>query len=141
MTDKEIAEIRRRYKTEKSSISRVRGCYVNDRQEIISRFDQSIGLMTEDEAEELLVLLKKTLSGSVGKNLIDIEFSNQQVLEGEEHARLMELRDSALDSEEAVNGLYERIINSVKFESSYLILLAYDRYDAFSYTKDGRKAD
>ena len=80
MTDKEIAEIRRRYKTEKSSISRVRGCYVNDRQEIISRFDQSIGLMTEDEAEELLVLLKKTLSGSVGKNLIDIEFSNLRVV-------------------------------------------------------------
>ena len=53
MTDKEIAEIRRRYKTDKSSISRVRGCYVNDKREIISKFDQSIGLMTEDEAEEL----------------------------------------------------------------------------------------
>lgn len=141
MTDKEIAEIRRRYKTDKSSISRVRGCYVNDKREIISKFDQSIGLMTEDEAEELLGLLKKTLSGSVGKNLIDIEFSNQQVLEGNEHARLMKLRDSALDSEEAVTELYERLINSVKLESSYLILLAYDKYDVFSYTKDGRKAD
>ena len=43
MTDKEIAEIRRRYKTDKSSISRVRGCYVNDKREIISKFDQSIG--------------------------------------------------------------------------------------------------
>ena len=69
MTDKEIAEIRRRYKTDKSSISRVRGCYVNDKREIISKFDQSIGLMTEDEAEDLLGLLKKTLSGSVGKNV------------------------------------------------------------------------
>ena len=53
----------------------------------------------------------------------------------------MKLRDSALDSEEAVTELYKRIINSVKLESSYLILLAYDKYDVFSYTKDGRKAD
>ena len=69
MTDKEIAEIRRRYKTDKSSISRVRGCYVNDKREIISKFDQSIGLMTEDEAEELLGLLKKRFPEALEKIL------------------------------------------------------------------------
>lgn len=141
MTEKEIAEIRRRYKGEKSGISRVRGCYVNDKREIVSEFDQSLGLMTEDESEEMLSILKKTLSGSIGKNLADIEFSNHQVLEGEQHGGLMRLRDTALDSEEDVKKLYERIIQTVSFDSSYLILLAYDSYDVFSYTKDGRKSD
>lgn len=141
MTEKEIAEIRRRYKGEKSGISRVRGCYINDKREIVSEFDQSLGLMTEDEAEEMLSILKKTLSGSIGKNLADIEFSNHQVLEGEQHGGLMRLRDTALDSGEEVKKLYERIIQTVSFDSSYLILLAYDSYDVFSYTKDGRKSD
>lgn len=141
MTDKEIAELRRRYKAEKSGISRVRGCYVNDKREIVSEFDQSLGLMTMDESEEMLAILKKTLSGTVGRNLIDIEFSNKQVLEGEKHATLMELRDTALGSDEAVKRLYDSIIRSVSFDGSYLILLAHDRYDVVSFSKDGRISD
>ena len=75
MNEKEIAEIRRRFKAEKSNISRIRGCYINENREIISEFNESLGLMSTEEAEELLSILKKTLSGTVGKNLIDIEFS------------------------------------------------------------------
>ena len=69
MTDKELAEIRRRYKSDKTSISRVRGCYVNDKNEIVAEFDQSLGLMSEDEIEFILGLLKKSISGANGKNI------------------------------------------------------------------------
>ena len=79
MNDKEISEIRRRYRAEKSGISRIRGCYVNEKRTIISEFDQSLGLMSESEAEEVLTLLRKALSGKVGTNLMDIAFSTAQV--------------------------------------------------------------
>ena len=76
MNIKEIAEIKKRFNAEKSNISRVRGCCINEKKEIISTFDQSLNLMSLEESEEVLSLLKKTLSGSRGRNLIDIAFTN-----------------------------------------------------------------
>lgn len=139
MTEKELAEIRRRFRTDKSNVSHIRGCYVNEKKEIISEFDQSLGMMSEDDADGMLRVLKKTLSGTVGRNLIEIEFSTQQVMESEEHKLLTELRSSQLGDGEAVHKLYEKIISSLELDSSYLILLAYDCYDVFMTNADGGK--
>lgn len=139
MTDKEIAEIRRRFRTDKSNISHVRGCYVNEKKEMISEFDQSLGMMSEDDADAMLRVLKKTLSGTPERNLINIEFSTQQVLESEEHKLLSDLRSSCLNDTEAVHTLYGKIIDSLTLDSSYLILLAYDSYDVFATSADGEK--
>ena len=68
MTEKEIAELRRRYRPDKNNISCVHGCCVNDKGEIVSRFSQSLHIMPEEEAEKLLSLLRKALSGTVGRN-------------------------------------------------------------------------
>jgi len=141
MNEKEIGEIRRRFRVDKSNISRIRGCYVNEKREIISEFNQSLRLMSQDESEGMLAILKKTLSGTIGKNLIDIEFSNQQVLEGVEHKSLMALRNSSLEDDTAISEFYQRIIQSLTFEGNYLILLAYDKYDVFSYSKDEKKEE
>ncbi len=137
MTEKEIAEIRRRFRTNKSNISHIRGCFVNEAKEIISEFDQSLGMMTEDDADAMLRILKKTLSGTPGRHLLDIEFSTQQVMESEEHKLLSDLRSSQLKDEESVHKLYEKIISTYESDSGYLILLAYDAYDVFTKTADG----
>lgn len=141
MTEKEIGELRRRFRPEKSNITRVRGCYVNEKGEILSEFQEAFGLIPENESEEMLALLRKTLSGTTGKNLFDIAFSNQQVLEGEEHLLLMDLRQSALQDDEAVHRLYGRIVSSLRLEGNYLILLACENYDVPYYQKDGEKSD
>ncbi len=139
MTEKEVAEIRRRFKPDKSNINHIRGCYVNEKKEIISEFDQSLGMMSEDDAEEVLKVLKKTLSGSLGRNLLDIEFTTEQVLDGAEQKLLAELRGSKLSNEEAVHALYDKIISTLELDSSYLILLAFDSYDVFATNADGAK--
>ena len=129
MNEKEIAELRRRFRADKSSISRVRGCYVNEKREIISQFDQSLGLLGQTESEQLLSTLRKTLSGTLGKNLLDIPFDIRQVVEGDQHKLLMTLRNSALRDEEAVSVFYQRVIQSLDLEGNYLILLVQDDYD------------
>jgi hypothetical protein len=141
MNEKEVAEIRRRFRPDKSNIDRIRGCYVNDQGEIVSEFSQPLGLMPQKESEELLAILKKTLSGTIGKNLINIEFSTRQVLEGEEHKLLMTLRDSSLNDDAAVQEFYRRVIQSLQMEGNYLILLANDKYDVPAYAKDREKLD
>ena len=139
MTEKEIAEIRRRVRRDKTNISHILGCYVNERGEIISMFDQSLGLMPPEEAERYLVLFKKTLSGTAGRNLIDISFRTQQVMDSEEHKRLMALRKASLKDGGAVQEFYQRVIHALNFKGNYLILLAHDNYDVPYRAKDGSK--
>lgn len=141
MNEKEIAELRRRFRADKSSISRVRGCYVNEKREIISQFDQSLGLLGQTESEQLLSTLRKTLSGTLGKNLLDIPFDTRQVVEGDQHKLLMTLRNSALRDEEAVSVFYQRVIQSLDLEGNYLILLVQDDYDVPYHSKDDQRQD
>ena len=141
MNEKEIAELRRRFRPEKSCISRIRGGCINEKKELVSEFDQPLGMLPEQEAEELLALLKKTLSGKRGRTLTDIEFSTQQVLDSDEHQLLMTLRDTALSDEEAVHKLYAKIAENVFFDGSYMILLAADRYDVPAHAKDGARSE
>ena len=141
MNDKEIAELRRRFRADKTSISRIRGAYVNEKREIISEMDQSVAMMTETEADEILALLKKTLSGKVDTNLLDIHFTTQQVMESPEHKLLCNLRETALQDNDLIHTFYKKIIDSLEIEGNYMILLAYDCYDVFTYRKDGNKDD
>lgn len=141
MNEKEIGEIRRRFRPEKNNITRIRGCYVNEKKEIISEFNQSLALMSESETDQLLAILRKTLSGTLDRNLIDIEFSTQQVLEGEAHKRLTSLRSSALEDEETVRSFFAQTIEALTMESNYLILLVSDIYDVPVYRKDGTKEE
>ena len=141
MNEKEVAEIRRRFKPEKSNITHIRGCYVNEKREIVSEFDQSIAMMPQEEAEKMLATLKRTLSGTLGKNLIDIIFATKQVLDSEEHGLLMALRGSSLNDQGIVEAFYQRVIQAVDMEGQYLILLAFDTYDVPYRSRDGERQD
>ena len=138
MNQRELGELRRRFRPEKSAISRVYGCYVNSSREIIAYIDQSLGLMPQEEAEKYLGLLKKALSGTLGRNLIDIVFSTQQVADSEEHRLLSALRTSELKDAEARDAFYQQVTGSLDMgENNYLILLGADAYDVPHRGKDG----
>ncbi len=141
MNEKEISEIRRRFRPDKSNISHLHGCYVNEKGEIITEFEQSLSLTPQEESERILANLKRTLSGTVGKNLIDITFTTQQVVDSDEHRLLMALRDSALKDDEALKMFYEKVIKAVSLEGNYMILLTHDRYDVPYRSQDGEKQD
>ena len=130
MNQKELNEIRRRFKLDRNAISRVYGCYVNSNKEIIADIDASMGLMSQEEQEMYLGLLKKALSGALGRNLIDIEFSTAQVSNSDEHRLLQTIRQTGLQDRNSRETLCRRIIDAMDMgESNYLILLAADAYD------------
>ncbi len=142
MNTKEIGEIRRRIRRDRSNMTAIYGCYVNDNREIISEFRQSIGTMPENEAEKYFGLFKKVLSGSIGKNLIDISFKTSQVAGSPEHKMLMDLRKDQLKNEEQRRAFYQKVIEAVNLQSSYLILLGCDTYDVpFKSKDDARQED
>ena len=130
MNQRELNELRRRFKPDRTAISKVYGCYVSSSRQIISYVDAPLGLLSQEEQEMYLNLLKKSLSGALGRNLIDIEFSTRQVADSDEHRLLQALRQTELQDPNARESLYRRIIDAIDMgESSYLILLAADAYD------------
>lgn len=139
MNEREIGEIRRRVRRDRTNMTSIYGCYVNAQKEIVSSFRQSVGMMSENEAEKYFSVMKRTLSGGVGKNLIDIHFSTAQVADSPEHKLLMELRKTALQDDDLRMQLYQKIIESVSFDEGFLILVGCDSYDVPFKSKDGLK--
>ena len=136
MNIKEVGEIRRRVRRDRSNMTAIYGCYVNGQKEIVSEFKQSTGIMPENEAEKYFGLLKRTLSGTIGKNLIDICFKTSQVASSPEHKLLMDLRSTGLKDDALRAELYTKIIESVSFDEGFLILLGCDSYDVPFKSKD-----
>lgn len=142
MNQKELGELRRRFRPEKCAVSRIYGCYVNTAREVVSYLDESLGRMPQDEAEKYLSLMKKSLSGTLGRNLIDIVFSTEQVMDSEEHRLLSALRESGLRDGEIRQAFYQKVIETLDMgESNYLILLAHDAYDVPSRGGDDQPGD
>ena len=136
MNEKEIGEIRRHMRRDRSNMTAIYGCYVNAQKEVITEFSQSLGIMPENESEKYFALLKRTLSGGIGKNLIDITFKTSQVAGSEEHGLLMKLRETKLKDDELRQKFYQKVMESVTMEDNYLILLGCDSYDVPFKSKD-----
>lgn len=136
MNEREIGEIRRRIRRDRSNMTAIYGCYVNANNEIISSFRQSVAMMPENEAEKYFGVMKRALSGTIGKNLIDINFQTSQVSNSAEHKFLMELRQTGLQNDELRMELYRKIMESVKFDEGYVILVGCDSYDVPFKSKD-----
>ncbi len=136
MTERELREIKRRFRPDRGNIARVVGCFVNENKQILSHIHQSIGLEDSVVSEKMLAVLKKTLSGALGTSLTDIAFSTRDTTESEEHKLLMGLVKSRLEDKELLSKFYEKVIEGVHFDTNFVILLASDTYDVFTRASD-----
>lgn len=137
MNKREVAEIRRRFKPNHNALGKIRGCYVNELGHISSQFVQPITSLTEEETGLFFDVVRKTMSGKLGKNLFDLELPTKAVADSHECKLLRQLRDSGLADDDAVQELYQQIIEAKEVTGDYLILLVHDRYDVPHRTKGG----
>ena len=141
MNRQEISEIRRRLNLDKNAISCIRGCYVNEKHEIVSMFNRPLISFPQEEGEKYMALFRRIFSGIPGKNLVNMTFRPDQVMDGEEHRLLSAMRNTALKVEEGVQTFYQRVIDSLEIEGNYLILLTHDAYDVPFMGRDDLKVD
>lgn len=133
MTISDVKEIRKRIEPTLGNFKTVYGCYVNAAGEIVSTMAVPVLDMDQEEREQYASLLKKAVSGTIGKNLFDIPFSTEQVADSDEHRLLMGLRASHLEDEGLREALYQRVVDSLDMSGkSYVVLLASDTYDVRS---------
>lgn len=130
MNRKEIREIRTRFNPDEGNLSNIYGCYVNEAKQIVSELDLPMMMMEKEEKELYSELLKKAISGSLGRNLFNLEFETAAVGNSDEHKLLLALKESHLKDENMRRLLYQRIIDNLNLEeTSYVILLVSDVYD------------
>ena len=140
MNEKELRELKRTLDPEKTAVNAIYGCYVNGEGKIISRFKKSYGMMEREEGEKYLSIFKKSISGTIGKTLVDIPFDSNAVTNGEEHKLLTLLKDTCLENEDALNALYGKIIENSGISENHVILLTCNKYDVPYKTHDGDKS-
>lgn len=143
MNKKEIGEIKRRTRRDRSNMRAVYGCYVGEDKQVISEFKASIGTMYENEQEKYMALFKKVFGGTLGKNLIDISFPTGHVAgKSQAYQILADLRKDALENDRLRTAFYQNVIESLVLEGKYVILLAADSYDVpFKNMNDENDAD
>ena len=112
MNKKEIAEIKKQFTPDRCAITRICGCYVNSEKEKQLEMKEAFLSLSDEEMFKYFDIFRKTLSGTIGKNLLNMEFPLQQELEGGTQEFLLKLRDSGLKDEELVTQFYDRGISS-----------------------------
>lgn len=137
MIKSEINELKRLYTPSNCSITRICGCYIDGEKNKKTDFKEAFLSLPEEEIFKYFELLRKNLSGSIGKNLINLDFPLAAEEEGQTQGFLLRLRNSKLKDEALLHEFYDRIIASYEFVGNYLILLIHDAYDVPGKTSDG----
>lgn len=141
MNRQDISEIRRRLNPDKNNIDVIRGCYVDEKGQVISSFSHSLLTLPAEEAEKYLAIFRRALSGLPGKNLLEIRFRPDQVMEGEEHRLLTGMNNTALKVDQAADRFFQKVRDNLSLEGNYLILLMHDSYDVPFKPRDEYKVD
>ena len=136
MTRKELNEIKSQYTLEDCGILRLCGCYVDGERNKITQFNENFLNLPEEEKHKYFDIFKKTLSGTPGKNLVDMKFNVDAYADEGARTFLMNLRDSGLKDDRLLNEFYDRIINNYSYVGNYLILLINQVYDIPTVTTD-----
>ena len=137
MIKKEISEIKRLFTPSNCSISRICGCYVDGEKNKKAEFREAFLSLPEEDMFKYFEILRKNLSGTLGKNLLNLEFPLDAEMEGGPHELLLSLRNSKLKDDALLDAFYDRIIETYDHVGNYLILLIHDAYDIPGRTSDG----
>lgn len=137
MISKEILEIKKQFTPENCAITRLCGCYVDHEKNRKFEVNRSFLTMDEDEAFKYFEIFKQTLTGTIGKKLINMDFPLQQEEPGGTQEFLYRLRQSKLDDEALLDEFYNKIIDNFDYSENYYIILIHGIYDVPGKTSDG----
>lgn len=141
MNKKDILEIKRRLKKDACTFTRMCGCYVDaDRNKVLT-FGETFLNLDDEEFHKYLEIAKKVLSGTIGNNLLELEFPTSEESAGGRQQFLMGLRDSRIKSDELMETFFDHVIDSYEYVGNYLILIFHDAYDVMTKTSDNNKID
>lgn len=137
MNKKEISEIKKQFTPENCTITRICGCYVDGDKNKKTELKEAFLSLSEEEIFKYMEIFRKVLSGTIGKNLMNMEFPLDQESEGGTQYFLMKLRESRLTDDELIEEFYDRVIECYNYPENYYIILIHASYDIPGKSSDG----
>ncbi|GKX67630.1 DUF4317 domain-containing protein [Inconstantimicrobium mannanitabidum] len=141
MRKKDILELKKRLKKDDCTFTKMCGCYVDGQKNIVLKIKETFLNLREEEFFKYLEIAKKTLSGTVGNNLLELNFPIDEENVGGRQLSLMRLKQSKLKDDEMLDNFYNLIIDSYDYTGNFLILIFHDAYDVITKTTDNLKID
>jgi hypothetical protein len=141
MNKKEVLELKRRFKKDAATFTRLCGCYVDGNHNKLCKWGSTFLNLEEDEFYKYLEIANKALSGSLGNNLLELHFPMEEEEVGGRQQILMALRDTKLEDEALLDTYYDLVIDTYDHAGNYLILLYHDVYDVMTRTSDNINLD
>jgi hypothetical protein len=137
MNKKETLEIRKQFTNENCAITRICGCYVDAEKQIRTELKEAFLSLPEEEIFKYYDIFRKTLSGTIGKNLLNMEFPMAQEMPDGTQAFLLKLRNSRLTDDMLLEEFYEKVIQNYSYGENYYIILIHAAYDIPRKAEDG----
>lgn len=141
MNKKEIAEIKKQFTPENCAITRICGCYVDGDKNKKTKLKEAFLSLPDEEMFKYFDIFKKTLSGRLGKNLMNLDFPLEQEKESGTQEFLMKLRASKLTDNELLDEFYDKVIEHYDYPENYYIILIHAVYDIPGKASDGTNMD
>lgn len=141
MNKRDILELKRRFTKRDCNFNRICGCYVNSEKQVLAKINEHFLNLEDKVFYKYLELAKKTLSGAIGNNLLELEINYDENNNNDFQNILLELRDCDLKNEDLVEQLFDHIIANYEYIGNYLILLFHDTYDVITKTSDNMRLD
>lgn len=141
MNKKEVSEIKRLFNKNKCHVRKLCGCYVDAEKNIKTELKHAFLSLDEEEMFKYINIFRSCLSGSLGRNLINLEFPIEQEEKGGTQEFLLNLRDSRLEDDELIQQFYNKVIEYYEYAENYYIILAHAAYDIPGITSDGMEMD
>ena len=141
MNKKEIAEIKKLFTPSHCAITRICGCYVDAEKNIKTKLKEAFLSLEEEEMFKYFKIFKSTLSGTIGKNLLNMEFPLSQESEGGTQEFLLKLRNSELKNEALIDEFYEKVMADYLYPENYYIILIHGAYDVPGRASDNLDMD
>ena len=141
MNKKEVSEIKRLFNKNKCHVRKLCGCYVDAEKNIKTEVKHAFLSLDEEEMFKYINIFRSCLSGSLGRNLINLEFPIEQEETGGTQEFLLRLRDSRLEDDELIEQFYNKVIEYYEYAENYYIILAHAAYDIPGITSDGLEMD
>lgn len=130
MNRSEISEIKKQLNLRDCNLQGIAGCYVNGDKDIIKTWNRKFLTLEENDIYKYMEIIKKSLSGALGKTLYNISPSDSAL------SILHSIKEDFI-AESYLMDLYDRIIGNYEHVGNYLILSVYGVYDIPGKTKDG----
>nr|WP_297765746.1 DUF4317 family protein [uncultured Butyrivibrio sp.] len=136
MNRSNVLEIKKTFKVEDGTIDKIITCFVNGNKNKLITNTESFSSLSEEEAFKYVDILKSTLSGTIGKKLVNITFSSDSASR-EAEDKLYSSFKNMTSNDNVRDEFIDSIIENYDFDENYLLVVGHGQYAAAVKASDG----